>query len=254
MTTTQPAIKTAANPAHAAWIRPTTVVLARSFFMLVAQGLVAAIYLARGHPSPWNAAAPWWTVYATLVDLGCLALLITFTRAEGIRLRDLIGKIQLRRGQDIFLGLGCLAVMVFMFSLPGWVANRLGFEVSKIMYPGLFWQRHLPTWAVIYSFSLFWLIWSPTEEMTYNGYALPRLRSLLGHKWVALLIVGFWWALQHSFLPFIPDWKYVLWRFLFFLPGVIVMMLLYLSMRRLAPLILAHWVMDCSAVFYTLSF
>ena len=42
------------------WTGPLIVVMARSFFMIAAQALVAAVYLVRRHPSPWNAAAPWW--------------------------------------------------------------------------------------------------------------------------------------------------------------------------------------------------
>ena len=86
------------------WAGPLIVMTGRSFFMIVAQALVAAIYWLRGNPSPWNAAAPWWTVYATLVDMGCLALMVKFPRAEGIRLRDLIGRVRLRWGYDIFWG------------------------------------------------------------------------------------------------------------------------------------------------------
>lgn len=235
------------------WAGPLVVLIARSVFMVVAQALVAGVYLARGHSSPWNAAAPWWTVYATLVDIGCLTLMWRFTRTEGIRLRDLVGRIRLRRGHDILLGIGCLLLLSFFFSIPGFMASKLGFDTAQTaMYPGLFSERRLPLWAVVYSFSFFWLIWSPTEEMTYNGYTLPRIAALTGHKWIAVLLVGFWWALQHSFLPFILDWRYVLWRFLFFLPGVFVIALLYLRIRRLAPLILAHWAMDLLAVFYTL--
>jgi membrane protease YdiL (CAAX protease family) len=88
------------------------------------------------------------------------------------------------------------------------------------------------------------VISSPTEEIIYQGYALPRLRALTGRTWVAMIIVGLWWAAQHCLLPFVPDWKYLLFRFLEFLPGVFVMMLVYLRMRRLGPLILAHWTMD----------
>src|SRR5438445_656033 len=66
--------------------------------------------------------------------------------------------------------------------------------------------------------------------------------------------LGFWWALQHSFLPLILDWKYVAWRFLAFLPGVVVFMLSYLKLRRLLPLIVAHWPMDILAILITLKF
>jgi membrane protease YdiL (CAAX protease family) len=85
--------------------------------------------------------------------------------------------------------------------------------------------------------------------MTYNGYGLRRVQSLTRSKPIAVLIVAFWWAIQHSFIPFILDWKYVVWRFLFFLPGVVIACLIYLRLRQLAPLVLAHWGMDLMAAF-----
>jgi hypothetical protein len=90
--------------------------------------------------------------------------------------------------------------------------------------------------------------------MTYQGYALPRLVALFGSRSKAILLVGFWWALQHSFLPFILDWRYVAWRFLAFVPGTMVFMLVYLRLRRLPPLIVAHWPMDIAAAFFTVRF
>jgi membrane protease YdiL (CAAX protease family) len=237
------------------WAGPLIVMTGRSFFMIVAQALVASIYWLRGHSSPWNAAAPWWTVYGTLVDVGCLALMVKFTRSEGIRLRDLIGRIRLRWGYDVLLGIACFVVFVQVFALSGVLSSKLIFgSAHPAMYPGLLAARSLPFWAVIYSLSLFLLVWSPTEEMTYNGYVLPRIQALTQRTWLAVLLVGFWWALQHSFIPFILDWKYVVWRFLFFLPGVIIFTLIYLWIRRLPPLILAHWPMDLMAVIYTLKF
>jgi CAAX prenyl protease-like protein len=236
------------------WMAPLTVMIGRSVFMILAQGLVALGYAARGHPSPWNAAAHWWTVYATLVDIGCLALMVKFTRVEGIKLRDLIGPIRLRRGRDAVLGLVCFLIYLVSFTFPGLLASKLVFGTTQpSMYPGLLTARNLPLWAVVYSFSLWWIIWSPTEEMTYNGYALPRTQALTGSKLIAVLIVAFWWAIQHSFIPFILDWKYVVWRFLFFLPGVVIACLIYLRIRHLAPLILAHWAMDLMGAIYTLS-
>ncbi|HXX99786.1 MAG TPA: CPBP family glutamic-type intramembrane protease [Candidatus Limnocylindrales bacterium] len=237
------------------WVGPLLVLTGRSVFMIFAQGIVAGIYLLRGHPSPWNAAAPWWTVYGTLVDLGCLALMAKFTRPEGIRLRDLIGQVRLRWGYDLILGVACFVVFVLAFSFPGFLASKLVFGTTQpALYPGLLAERRLPFWAVIYSFGIWLPIWSPTEEMTYNGYVLPRIQALTSSKTVSVMLVGFWWALQHCFIPFILDWKYVVWRFLFFLPGVLIGSLIYLRIRRLAPLILAHWPMDLMAVMYTLKF
>jgi hypothetical protein len=109
----------------------------------------------------------------------------------------------------------------------------------------------MPLWATIYGLSLWWMIWSPTEEATYQAYALPRLQSLSGRTWVAFAIVAFWWAAQHCALPFVPNLKFIAFRFLAFLPGVLAMMIVYWRTQRLAPLIVAHWPMDIAAAIIT---
>jgi hypothetical protein len=235
------------------WKGPLLLVTGRTVLILLAQGLVALIFLLRGSGNPWLAAAPWWTVYGTVVDIGCLALLWRFTRAEGITLRDLIGPIRLRYGRDLLLAIGVLLAIFPLFVAGGMLSCRWLYGAYQVnLYPGILGGRVLPIWAVIYSRFIWWVIWSPTEEITYAGYALPRLQALSGRTWVAVATVGFWWTIQHPFLPFVPDWRCFLWRFLAFLPGVIVLTLIYLRMRRLSPLILAHWTMDIVAVYMTM--
>jgi len=233
------------------WTGPLLLATGRSGMILLAQAVAAGVFALRGHPSPWRAAAPWWTVYGTLVDLGCLALMWRFTRAEGISMRDLIGAIKLPR--DILTGLSYYCLVLPLFVGGGMLSTKLLYgSLQAGGSSGLFMARTLPLWAVVYSLSAWWMIWSPTEEMTYQAYALPRIQALSGRTWVAMAVVGFWWALQHSLLPFLPDWRSVLWRFLAFVPGVTVFMLIYLKTRRLAPLIVAHWLMDIGAVLMTL--
>lgn len=114
--------------------------------------------------------------------------------------------------------------------------------------------RVLPHWAVFYSLIVWAPLWSATEELTYNGYLAPRIASLSGRPWVSFALVGFWWAAQHCFLPLVLDWRFVLWRFLAFVPGVLALMLLYHYTKRLAPVIVAHWLLDLIAALTTLKF
>lgn len=67
---------------------PLLVVIGRSARLLIAQALFEGIFFFRGRPEPWLAAAPWWRIYGTLVDVGCLALLWKFTRSKGLALCD----------------------------------------------------------------------------------------------------------------------------------------------------------------------
>jgi hypothetical protein len=234
------------------WAGPLLLVVARSVLLLVSQGLVALILFATHRPTPWRTAGDWWGVYGTLVDIGCLIGLKYFTRREGIRLRDLLGPVRMRRGHDLFLGLGYF-FLIFPFFLGGSYLARLLLYRSSQQNPNAFLlhSHPLPIWAIVYSVTLWWMIWSPTEETTYQAYVLPRLRALTGRTWVAFLIVGFWWTAQHCALPFIPDWRFIVFRFLAFLPGVLALMFVYWRTRRLAPLIVAHWPMDITAAIMT---
>jgi hypothetical protein len=228
-------------------------VVARTVLLLLLQALLAGFYAWRGNPSPWRAAAPWWSIYGTLVDVGCLALIAWFRRAEGIGFRDLIGAVRLRR--DAVAGLGYY-LLIFPCFVGGSMLSSLFVygSIGPHIPPGLLHDRALPVWAFVYTLSVWWMIWSPTEETTYQAYVLPRLEALSGRPWIAVSIVGFWWALQHCALPLIPDWRYIVWRFGAFVPGTLAAITIYRRTRRLAPMIVAHWPMDIAAALFTVRF
>ena len=230
------------------WTGHLVLVCARSFLLVASQGLMALVLWALHRPDPWHAAGAWWNVYGTLVDIGCLSGMIYFTRREGIRLRDLLGPVRLRHGRDIFLGLGYF-LLAFPFFIGGsYVARLLLYHSPQHDLNATLIHAHtLPIWAVVYSLTVWWLIWSPVEEATYQAYAMPRLQALTGRTWIAFAITAFWWTAQHCALPFLADWRFQAFRFLMFLPGVVVLMLIYMRTRRLGPLIIAHWPMDILA-------
>ena len=228
-------------------------VAGRTILIVLAQAIFALVLLLRHHPSPWLAAAPWSTSSAPSPNRMPHTSGLVHPR-EGIGIRDLVGKIRLRRGHDIFAGLGWF-LLVFPFFGRRNLGARLVYGPAGPDIPmGLLQARALPLWAIFYSLSRWWMIWSPTEDMTYNGYAFPRLEVLFGRSWLAILVVAFWWTLQHCALPLIFDWKYILWRFCSFLPGVLVILLIYRRTRSLPPLILAHWLMDIGGALMTLKF
>ena len=156
-------------------------------------------------------------------------------------------------GIDLLLGLMILVMAGVCFAVVAKPVSLFTFGTPQpYLFPGLLAERVLPKWAIVYSFSVFLLIWSPTEEITYQGYVLPRICALSKRWWVAVLIVSFWWALQHSFIPLIFDWRYIAWRFLAFWLAMIALNLMYLRVRRLPPFILAHWALDTFALVLTL--
>jgi membrane protease YdiL (CAAX protease family) len=237
------------------WVVPLLMGLGRAVLCVVAQGLAASVLWLQGHPSPWLAAAAWWTVWGTLADLGCLVALFWLARREGLRLPDLFSFDRRRLGREVLLGLGLLLV-VFPITMIGGtlLASWLVFGTPEApMYTGELTGRVLPWWGVAYSLTLWWLVWSPTEELTFNGYVLPRLEALTRRPWLAVAVVGGLWAMMHAAIPTLFDARYLLWRTLSFLPLCLTMSALYLRLRRLAPLVITHWAMDLCGALFTLA-
>jgi uncharacterized protein len=231
---------------------PVLMLFARSIFALLAQGLMILVLTRLNVNSPSVTVRNWWTVYGTLIDLGCLALLFWLARHEGLRLLDLASYNRGKIKTDILIGLGIL-IVVFPLTVfgGGMLSSLLAYGSLQPELPVGGFIRTLPLLALLYSRLVWWIPWSFTEELTYQGYCLPRLQALTKRTWLPVVLVSFSWSLQHSFLPWI-NLQHAAYLFITFVPLTIAMQVIYLRLRRLAPLILGHWLMDLTSVLFML--
>ena len=233
------------NAGALTWRAPVLMLLARTTCAVLAQALVAAVFAMRSSPTPWRDAEPWLPVYGTLIDAGCLALLWRLTRREGLHLSDLVGFNRARLGRDVLLGLALIpACLVFILGGvygAGWILY------GTLTPPFLFGALPLP--AALYGVLVFPFLWGLTEQMTYNGYLLSRLQVVCRSTTIAIVLVSFFWSLQHAFMPLTFDAKYMTFRLLSSVPNSVFQTALYLRLRRLVPLAISHAVMDGASVF-----
>jgi len=226
------------------WRGPALMLFARAACAVGAQAVVAAVFALRASPTPWHDAEPWLPVYGTLIDAGCMALLWQLTLREGIRLFDLVGFERTRLVPDTLLGVALIPVsLVFIFSgiyAAGWLLY------GTLTPPLLFGRLPLP--AALYGVLVWPFIWGLTEQMTYNGYLLPRFQVLSRSTILAIACVAFAWSLQHAFMPLTFDPKFMAFRLLSSIPNSVFQTLLYLRLRRLLPLAIAHALMDGATV------
>jgi uncharacterized protein len=226
------------------WRGPALMLCARSMLAVAAQALVAAIFAVRSSPTPWHDAEPWLPVYGTLIDAGCLVLLWQLTRREGIGPFELVGFDRARLVPDALLGIALVPVsLAFILggvSAAGWLVygSRTG--------PYLLGSLPLP--AVFYGVLVWPFLWGLTEQMTYNGYLVPRFQVLCGSTSVAVACVAFAWSFQHVVMPLTFDAKFMVFRLLSSVPNSLFVTLLYLRLRRLLPLAIAHGMMDSASV------
>jgi membrane protease YdiL (CAAX protease family) len=217
---------------------------ARAACAVAAQALVAVVFVLRSSPNPWGDAGRWLPVYGTLIDAGCLALLWQLARREGIRLFDLVGFERTRLARDLLLGFVLIpASLVFILGgvyAAGWLVY------GTLTAPYL--HETLPLPAALYGVLVWPLIWGLTEQMTYNGYLLPRFQVVLRSTSLAVIVVAFAWSLQHVFMPLTFDAKFMIFRLLSPVPFSVFVLLLYLRLRRLIPFAIAHALMDGASV------
>jgi membrane protease YdiL (CAAX protease family) len=233
------------NAGALTWRGPLLTLGARSTFAIVAQALVAVVFALRSSPTPWHDSEPWLPVYGTLIDVGCLTLLWRLTRGEGIGLGDLIGFDRSRLGRDLLLGVALVPVGLALILGGIWVTGWLVYGTPASPY--LFGQVPFP--AALYGVFVFPVIWGLTEQMTYNGYLVPRLRVLSRSTSLSVALVSIVWSFQHAVMPLTFDPKFMTVRALSPLPFSVFQTLLYVRLRRLIPFAIAHAVMDGASAF-----
>jgi len=226
------------------WRGPLVVLFARAACAVIAQAIVAVIFALRGSSTPWHDSEPWLPVYGTLIDAACLALLWRYSRREGMTLVDLAGFDRTRLPRDLLLGLALIPVsLVFIFGgvhAAGWMVY------GSIRQP--YFLTDLPLSASLYGLLVWPFIWGLTEQMTYNGYLVSRFQVLSGSTWKAILVISLVWAAQHAFMPLTFDPRFMVFRTLGSIPFALFETYLYLRIRRLIPLALAHALMDGATV------
>jgi uncharacterized protein len=119
-------------------------------------------------------------------------------------------------------------------------------DIDRRRVPGVAVAAHPP--AALYGLLVWPFIWGLTEQMTYNGYLIPRFQVLCRSTSAAVAIVAFAWSLQHSFMPLTFDSKFMTYRLLASVPNTVFQALLYLRLRRVLPFAIAHALMDGATV------
>lgn len=209
------------------------VLLSRTFFAVAVQGAISLGNLS------FLEAGKWWTVYGSVIDIGCLGLLYWAVHSEGRTVSGIIGFTGAKWKNDLKHA-GLILIVLLPITI-GWGA-LLGYVMYGSNPPAII-AGPLPFWGEWYSVLIWPIGWAITEQLVYMGYALPKLITILNRKWAAVAIVMVFWALQHTVLPVTEDSQYAIYRFLTVVPMVMIP-IVYLRTRRLVPLIIVHAISD----------
>jgi len=172
-----------------------------------------------------------------LVDLIALGLVALAMRAEGRRLRDLFGP---WRWVDLAWGALFLMIVVIGFLASNFAANLLVYGGAPPAPSAALPQ--VPLWVGLVAVLIAPLSIALSEEAVYRGYAQPRLQPWIG-RFGALVAVAAVFGIQHVGFALTSGPDVAAKVLTTFFAGLLLGGI-WLWMRRLMPLVLAHWGLD----------
>ncbi len=173
--------------------------------------LLSFVVLSHFTKLPYFALGKWWTAVAIVCNFITIAILYATLRIKKITVGRLLGyeKGKTKIKSAIFIVTVMLLVGMGGLYLAGLICYAEFPHLDKTMV------QPVPLWLAVIVLLLLPISTFIAEDGLYLGYAI-NLSSL--HKWVNVSFAAFFYALQHSFIPFMPDGTFLLYRFLSFLP------------------------------------
>lgn len=182
-------------------------------------------------------ASRWWSILCTFCNIITIILLIVICKSEGTTYKELIG-FNKKQGN-----LKYTLLIVSIMLLMG-IGGMYGFGFLIYGYVPVTMIQPIPVWLSAINLILLPLTVVLTELPLYFGYSLNGIEKITGNKILSVAYPMFFYALQHSFMPLLFDWKHILFRFLSFLPLMIVFGIIYYRNRKLKPLMIGHACLD----------
>jgi membrane protease YdiL (CAAX protease family) len=243
-------LRTSHGRLRAPWQAVLLVCILRLGLLTVTQVALFIAFKSSGSRLPWTAALSYANFYTSIpVDLVTLLVLVWLLHGEGINLGELIGLERHRLGRDLLIGVALFVVLYVVFVLGSLMGALLAYGPSVFSSPP---SGHLegyapPLWVLWWATIVLPVSVSFAEELTYRGYALPRIAGLTGSTGAGVLLSSLAFGLQHVALPLVGVQVAISRVVPTFLAGL-VLALLYVKLKRLLPLMVGHWLLDFVAL------
>ncbi len=181
-----------------------------------------------------------WSIVASCVNIATILLLIFFAKKCGISYATLINYEKGKTKPTQVIGMVIFILLVGMGGM--FLAGFICYGVIPYAAPMLI--APIPLWLAIINVLILPISTAFAEEGLYLGCGVTQLKN----KYTAILIPAFFFALQHSFIPTLFDVKYIVYRFLSFLPLTIILCWHFHKNRNPLPIMVGHTVIDVATV------
>ena len=177
-----------------------------------------------------------WSVAASVVNIVTILLLVLISKKMGGSFKELINY---EKGKTKPKQVVAMTTIVLLVGMGGmFLSGFICYGVIPYAPPMLIEPIALP--LAIINLVLLPVTTAIAEEGLYLGCGVNQIKN----KIAASLVSAFFFALQHSFIPTLLDVRYIIYRFLCFLPLTIIICWHYRKNRNPLPIMIGHAVID----------
>ncbi|MBE5883832.1 MAG: CPBP family intramembrane metalloprotease [Lachnospiraceae bacterium] len=184
-----------------------------------------------------------WSIVASVVNIAIILLLVFITRKNG-GYKKLINY---EKGKSTPKQITKMIFIILFLGMGGmYLAGFLCYGVIPYFAPMMI--APIPLWIAIINILILPISTALAEDGLYLGCGVNQIKN----KYIAIFVPAFFFALQHSFIPTLFDVRYIVYRFLSFLPLTILLCMHYHKHRNPLPIIIGHALIDVFTVAWIL--
>ncbi len=187
----------------------------------------------------------WWSIVASIVNVFTIAVLLIVVKRQKKSFWELINYQKGNTSWKQVIGMSVIIIVVGMVGM--YLAGYLCYGVIPYAAPMLI--APIPLWIAIINVVVLPISTAFAEDSLYLGCGVNTIKN----KYMAIIVPAMFFALQHSFIPVIFDMRYIVYRFLSFLPLTIILCQKYYKSRNPLPIMVGHAVIDVATVIQILA-
>lgn len=187
----------------------------------------------------------WWSVVASIVNVVTILLLVLLARKQGCSYWKLINY---EKGKTTAKQVFVMSVVILIVGVLGmYLAGYVCYGVIPYAAPMMI--APIPLWVAIANVFVLPVTTAFAEDGLYLGCGVNQIKN----KFLAIVVPALFFALQHSFIPVLFDARYIVYRFLSFLPLTFILCWVYYKKRNPVPIMVGHTIIDVATVMQILA-
>lgn len=180
----------------------------------------------------------WWSIAASVVNIVTVLILFFIAKKQESTYWDFINY---QKGKTTGKQIVGMSVVILLVGMSGmYLAGYICYGVIPYAAPMMI--APISLWLAGINVIVLPISTAFAEDGLYLGCGVNQIRN----KYMAILVPALFFALQHSFIPVLFDVKYLIYRFLSFLPLTIILCWYYHKKRNPLPIMVGHTVIDAA--------